>query len=266
MLVDSHVNLHAEAFAEDRDAVVERARAAGVVRMIAICGKLDEIEEVAGTAARYEHVYPTLGAHPHHAKDRPDVTADEIAGLARDYRAVAIGETGLDFHYNYSPHDQQRASFAAHVAAARRLDLPLVIHCRDADDAMADLLEQLWADDGPFRMLLHSYTGGPGLARRAARLGAFFSVNGIATFKSAADVRAVVKNEMPEDRILLETDAPYLAPVPMRGRRNEPAFLPHIAAALETIRGWSAGEAAERTTAAFSRLFDRVPVDGAAVS
>jgi TatD DNase family protein len=258
MLVDSHVNLHAEAFAPDRDAVILRAREAGVVRMIAICARLSEAEEVAAVAAPYDDVFPTLGAHPHHAKDRPDVTADEIRALARDMGAVAIGETGLDFHYNYSSEADQRASFAAHVAAARAEDLPLVIHCRDADDAMADLLEELWAD-GPFRMLLHSYTGGAKLARRAAALGASFSVNGIASFKNAHDVRKIIAAEMPEDRILLETDAPYLAPAPHRGRRNEPAYLPHVADALAAVKGWSREETAERTTAAFFTLFDRVP-------
>jgi TatD DNase family protein len=258
MLVDSHVNLHAEAFAPDRDAVIERARAAGVARMIAICSRLSEADAVRAVVAPYDDVFPTLGAHPHHAKDRPGVTADEIAALAREMDAVAIGETGLDFHYNYSPEPEQRASFAAHVAAARTLDLPLVIHCRDADDAMADLLEQLWAD-GPFRFLLHSYTGGVDLARRGAALGGYFSVNGIASFKNAHDVRAVITTEMPEDRILLETDAPYLAPPPHRGRRNEPAFLPHVAESLAQIRGWTLAETAERTTAAFHALFDRVP-------
>jgi TatD DNase family protein len=258
MLVDSHVNLHAEAFAPDRDTVIARARAAGVLRMIAICARLSDAEAVRAASEPYDDVFPTFGAHPHHAKDRPDITADEIAAQAREMNAVAIGETGLDFHYNYSPEDQQRASFAAHVGAARALDLPIVIHCRDADDAMADLLEELWAD-GPFRFLLHSYTGGSSLARRGAALGGWFSVNGIATFKNAHDVRAVIAAEMPEDRIVLETDAPYLAPPPHRGRRNEPAFLPHVAEALGAIKGWSVAETAERTTSAFHALFDRVP-------
>ena len=258
MLVDSHVNLHAEAFAHDRDAVIERARLAGVARMIAICSRLSDEEAVIAAAEPYDEVFPTFGAHPHHAKDRPDITADEIAARARDMNAVAIGETGLDFHYNYSPEPAQRASFVAHVASARALDLPLVIHCRDADDAMADLLEQLSAD-GPFRFLLHSYTGGVGLARRGAALGGCFSVNGIASFKNAHDVRAVIATEMPEDRILLETDAPYLAPAPHRGRRNEPAYLPHVAEALAAIKGWTLAETTDRTTAAFHALFDRVP-------
>jgi TatD DNase family protein len=258
MFVDSHVNLHAEAFEPDRDAVIARAREAGVVRMLAIGSRLSESDAVAAIAGRYPDVFPTLGAHPHHAKDRPDITADELTARARDMGAVALGETGLDFHYNHSPEPEQRASFAAHVAAARRVDLPIVIHCRDADAAMADLLDELWAD-GPFRFLLHSYTGGVELARRGAALGGFFSVNGIAAFKNAHDVRAVIAAEMPEDRILLETDAPYLAPPPHRGRRNEPAYLPHVAEALAAIKGWSLAETAERTTEAFHRLFDRVP-------
>ncbi|MGD2134141.1 MAG: TatD family hydrolase [Maricaulaceae bacterium] len=258
MLVDSHVNLHADAFADDVDAVIDRARAAGVARMVAICARLSDLPAVLAIADKHDDIVPTLGAHPHHAKDRPDITADELAETAKSAGAVAIGETGLDFHYNYSPEAEQRASFAAHIKAARRLDLPLVIHCRDADEAMADLLEELW-EDGPFRMVLHSYTGGRDLARRAAALGAYFSVNGIASFKNAEDVRDVIRNIMPEDRIILETDAPYLAPVPHRGRRNEPAYLPHVAETLAEIKGWSVAETAERTTEAFFKLFDRTP-------
>ena len=256
--VDSHVNLHAEAFADDVDAVIERARAAGVSRMIAICARLSDIDAVTAISDRHADIFPTYGAPPHHAKDRPDVSADELLSTARDAGAVAMGETGLDLHYNHSPLDEQRASFAAHVAAARAADLPIVVHCREADDEMIALLDDLW-EDGPFRFLLHSYTGGEALARRAAALGGYFSINGIASFKNAADVRAVIRDVAPEDRILLETDAPYLAPVPHRGRRNEPAYVRHVAETLGDMKGWSIAETAERTTDAFHRLFDRVP-------
>ena len=178
----------------------------------------------------------------------------ELAALPK---VIGIGETGLDFHYDLSPREVQAGVFRAHIAAARRTGLPLVVHTREADDVMAEILEAEYAA-GPFKLLMHCYTSGPELAGRVAALGAFFSVSGIATFKAAEDVRAVIR-DMPEDRILIETDCPYLAPVPMRGRRNEPAFLPYVLARLAEIRGWSLSEADARTEAAFFKLFDRVP-------
>jgi TatD DNase family protein len=174
---------------------------------------------------------------------------------------VGIGETGLDFHYDLSPRDVQATVFRAHVDAARRTGLPLVVHTREADEAMAEILEAEFAR-GPFKVLMHCYTSGAELARRAAALGAWFSVSGIATFKAAQDVRDVIAR-MPADRIILETDCPYLAPVPMRGRRNEPAFLPHVLGKLAEIRGWGLAEAEARTEDAFFSLFDSIPRPGA---
>jgi TatD DNase family protein len=170
---------------------------------------------------------------------------------------VAIGESGLDFHYDLSPREVQAQVFRAHVDAARETGLPLVVHTREADDLMAEILEEEHAR-GPFKMLLHCYTSGPQLARRAAALGAWFSVSGIATFKAAEDVRAVIR-DMPGERIIVETDCPYLAPVPMRGRRNEPAYLPHVVAGLAKVRGWTVEETEARTADAFFALFDRIP-------
>jgi TatD DNase family protein len=170
---------------------------------------------------------------------------------------VGIGETGLDFHYDLSPRDIQARVFAAHIAAAQESGLPLVVHTREADDLMGDMLEEAFAR-APFRMLLHCYTSGAELARRAAAMGAWFSVSGIATFKAAEDVRAVIR-DMPADRIIVETDCPYLAPIPHRGRRNEPAFLPAVLAGLATVRGWSPEEAEARCEDAFFALFDRIP-------
>ncbi len=258
MLIDSHVNLHAEAFDADRDAVLARARAAGVTRMIAICSRLSDLPAVLALAEAHDDVWATGGAHPHHAKDHPDIAADDLVVLADHPKIVAIGETGLDEHYGHSPTAQQEASFRAHIAAARALGLPLIVHARDADARMAAILEEEHAA-GPFRFLLHCYTSGRDLARRGAALGAFFSVNGIMTFKNAQDVRDVIVDEMPEGRIILETDSPYLAPVPHRGRRNEPAYLPQVAAALAELKGWRPDETARRTGAAFFDLFDRVP-------
>lgn len=170
---------------------------------------------------------------------------------------VGIGECGLDFHYDLSPRDIQAKVFRAHVAAAREIGLPLVVHTREADAAMGDILEEEYAR-GAFRLLMHCYTSGADLARRAAALGAWFSVSGIATFKAADEVRAVIR-DMPADRIIVETDCPYLSPVPYRGRRNEPAYLPHVLAKLAEVRGWSLDEAEARTADAFFDLFDRIP-------
>ncbi|MEP3071403.1 TatD family hydrolase [Maricaulis sp.] len=257
MFIDTHVNLHGEQFADDLDAVIERARAAGVERMIAICCRLSDFEAVSAIAEAHDDIYCTIGAHPHHAKDRPDITAGELIEIARHPKVVGIGETGLDFHYGYSPREDQFASLKAHIEAARQTDLPLVLHTREADEAMADLLEEEMGK-GAFRPLLHCYTGGADLARRAARLGAYFSASGIVTFKKAEDVRAVFRDEVPDDRVILETDCPYLAPVPHRGKRCEPAFLPDVAAGLATVKGWTIEECATRTTQAALNLFDRI--------
>ena len=257
MLIDSHVNLHAPQFAEDQAAVIERARAAGVARMVTICDKLESFPAVAAIAEAHPDIWCTVGVHPHEAKDYPDIRPNDLIQRASHGRVVGIGETGLDFFYDLSPRDVQARVFAAHIEAARETGLPLVIHSRDADETMAEMLEAAQAR-GAFKMLLHCYTSGPELARRAAELGAWFSVSGIATFKAAEAVRAAIA-DMPADRIIVETDCPYLAPVPMRGRRNEPAFLPHVLAKLAEVRGWSLAEAEACTEAAFFALFDRIP-------
>ena len=257
MLIDSHVNLHAPQFDDDREAVIARARAAGVARMLNICDRVSGFATVAAVADGEDDIFLTVGTHPHEAKENPALDARTLSELANTPKVVGIGETGLDFHYDLSPRDIQAAVFRAHIRAARMTGLPLVVHSRDADGAMADVLEEEYAA-GAFRILMHCYTSGAELAGRVAALGAWFSVSGIATFKAAEAVRAVVA-DMPEDRILVETDCPYLAPVPMRGRRNEPAFLPFVLAKLAEIRGWTLAETEERTGAAFFALFDRIP-------
>ena len=258
MLVDSHVNLHGDQFADDLDAVIDRARQAGIGRMVTICCQLADFPAVSAIAEAHDDIWCTIGAHPHHAKDRPDITPDELVEIAQHPKVVGIGETGLDFHYGYSPQDDQFRSLKAHIEAARRTGLPLVLHTRDADEAMADLLEEEMGK-GAFRPLLHCYTGGADLARRAAKLGAYFAASGIVTFRKAEDVRAVFRDEVPDDRVIVETDCPYLAPIPHRGKRCEPAFLPHVAAGLAAVKGWDEAEAARRTTEAFFTLFDKVP-------
>jgi TatD DNase family protein len=225
--------------------------------MVNISDRVSGFERGYAVAEANDDIWMTVGTHPHEAKEDPELFADTLVALAERPKVVGIGETGLDFHYDLSPRDVQAAVFRRHVEAARRTGLPLVVHTREADDVMGDILEAEHAE-GPFRLLMHCYTSGAELARRCAALGAWFSVSGIATFKAAEDVRSVIA-QMPEDRIIIETDCPYLAPVPMRGRRNEPAYLPHVLAKLAEIRGWSLAEAEARTEDAFFALFDRIP-------
>jgi len=256
MLIDSHVNLHSDKFDADREAVIERARAAGVGRMVTICDRLSSEPAVRAISETHPDIWHTVGTHPHEAKDDPDLAPERLVALARHPRTVGIGETGLDFHYDFSPRDVQARVFRAHIAAAQRTGLPLVVHAREADETMAEILEAEHAR-GPFKLLMHCYTSGPELLARAAALGAWFSVSGIAGFKSAEDVRERVR-AMPEDRIIVETDCPYLAPIPHRGRRNEPAYIGLVLAKLAEIRGWDLTDAEDRTEAAFFALFDRV--------
>jgi TatD DNase family protein len=257
MLIDSHVNLHAHQYDEDRQAVIDRAREAGIGMMVTICDKIPSFETVHAIASANDDIWCTVGAHPHEAKDHVDLTTARLVELAGRPKVIGIGETGLDFHYDLSPRDLQADVFRAHVAAARETGLPLVVHTREADQIMGDILEAEHAK-GPFKILMHCYTSGAELAKRAAALGAWFSVSGIATFKQAQDVRDIIA-EMPADKIILETDCPYLAPVPMRGRRNEPAYLPHVLDKLAEIRGWTRAETETRTEDAFFALFDRIP-------
>jgi TatD DNase family protein len=257
MLIDSHVNLHAPQFAADREAVIARARAAGVGLMVTICDRLENLPAVQAIAEANPDIWHTVGVHPHEAKDATDLTPEHLVELAAHPRAVGVGETGLDFHYDLSPRDIQAKVFRAHIHAARDAGLPLVVHTREADQTMADILEEEQAR-GRFRLLMHCYTSGPELLRRAAAMGAWFSVSGIATFRNAEDVRDAVR-AMPDDRIMVETDCPYLAPIPHRGRRNEPAYVGLVLAKLAEIRGWDLAEAEARTQAAFFNLFDRIP-------
>lgn len=258
MFIDSHVNIHGEVYENDLEIVLDRARDAGVSPMIAICCRLNEFEAVRKIAEAHEDIYCTIGAHPHHAKDRPDITPAELIEIARHPKVVAIGETGLDFYYGHSPEGVQLSSFRAHIAAARETGLPIVIHSRDADGPMAEVLESEM-EKGAFKALLHCYTGGAELARRAAALGAWFSASGIITFKKAVDVRQVFIEHVPGDKVIIETDCPYLAPVPKRGDRNEPAYLPHVAEKLGELKGWTLAETAKRTRENTLALFDRLP-------
>ena len=256
ILVDSHVNLHGERFDEDRAEVIARAGEAGVQYMLNICCNIRDFEAVVKVAEDHDNIWATVGTHPHDAKDNPDITVEQLLEMAQHPKVVGIGETGYDFHYGYSAQDEQVANFAAHMEASARSGLPLVIHTREADDLMLAALQSTGAGRD-YPALLHCYTSGAELADWAADAGLFFSVSGIATFKNAHDVRERIV-AMPDDRIMLETDCPYLAPVPHRGKRNEPAFLPHVADGLAAVKGWTLEETAERTTDAFFRFFSRI--------
>ena len=255
MLVDSHVNLHGEKFAGDVDDVVTRAKEAGVAAMLNICCKLSDFDDVLAIAERYDNMWASVGTHPHDAKENPNITADQIIEKAQHPKVIGIGETGYDFHYGYSSQKQQVHNFAAHITAARETQLPLIIHTREADELMLETLKAA-VKEGGFPAELHCYTSGSELAEWAADQGFYFSVSGILTFKNAHDVRALAK-AMPDDRIMLETDCPYLAPVPHRGRRNEPSYVGHVCEALAQVKGWSVESTAERTTDAFFNLFTK---------
>jgi len=255
--IDSHVNLHAPQFDVDRAEVIDRAQAAGVDLMVNICDRVSNFDAVYAVAEQHENIWATAGTHPHEARENPDLRVQTLLDLASKPKVVGIGECGLDFHYDYSPREIQAQVFRMHIAAARESGLPLVVHTREADSDMAHILEDEY-EKGQFTTLLHCYTSGAELAKRAAMLGAYFSVSGIATFKAAQEVRDIIK-DMPADRIIVETDCPYLAPMPMRGRRNEPAFVPYVYEKLAEIRGWSIDDTRSRAHDAFFRLFDRIP-------
>jgi TatD DNase family protein len=256
MYIDSHVNLHHASFAADREAVIARAREAGVARMITICDKIVNFREVIAIAEAHDDIYASVGAHPHYAKDHLDLTAERLIELGRHQKVAGVGETGLDRHYNFSPFEDQVRVFCAHAAAARALDKTLIIHTREADEPMAALLEEE-AGKGPLRILMHCYTNGAELARRALDIGAYFSFSGILTFKNADDVRAVAR-EVPLDRVIVETDCPYLAPVPHRGQRCEPMHVVEVQKAFAALRGLSGEECSALLADNFFRLFPTI--------
>lgn len=254
-MFDTHVNLHGDTFSDDLDDVITRARAAGVTKFMVICDRLDSLPAIHRIIEGQPDMWSSAGVHPHHAKDFQDLEEETLLELAELEKTAAIGETGLDFHYGYSEETDQVSSLRKHISVARQTGLPIILHTREADDLMGDILEEEMAK-GAFQPLLHCYTGGARLAERALDLGAYFSASGIVSFKNAHDVRDVI-SKIPLDRLVLETDCPYLAPVPMRGRRNEPAYLTHVCAAVAKLFDCSEDEIAELTTAAANRLFPK---------
>lgn len=257
MLVDSHCHLDFPDFAEELDAVVARAEAAGVGRMVTISTRVKEQAKLRAIAERFPNVYCSVGTHPHHADEEDGIAPDELIALTQHPKVVALGEAGLDnFYDNGSPEAQERG-FRAHIAAARATGLPLVIHTREADEACGRILDDEMAK-GQFRAVLHCYTGGRELAMKAIDLGLSISFTGIITFKKSQALRDLAA-ELPADRIMVETDSPYLAPGKHRGKRNEPAYVVDVAKILADARGVSPDEIARQTTENFFRLFSKVP-------
>ena len=257
MLVDSHCHLDFPDFAEELDDVVGRAREAGIGLMLTICTHLTRFERVLAIAERFDDVYCTVGIHPHEAGHEPEATAQTLIDLARHPKVVGFGETGLDYFYEHSPREAQKASFRAHIDAARQADLPIIIHTRDAEeDTMAILAEE--HAKGPFRGVVHCFSSSAQLAEKAVDIGLYISLSGIVTFKKAEELRETVRG-VPADRLLVETDAPYLAPVPKRGKRNEPAFTVHTAQVVAGLKDLDAESFANLTTSNFLTLFSKVP-------
>jgi TatD DNase family protein len=254
-MIDTHVNLHHEAFALDLEGVLTRAHEAGVDGMLTICDKIESIPAISAIADLRPRVWRSVGAHPHYASDHLDLTSGELVRLAQAEKVIGIGETGLDFHYSFSPQDDQVKVFLAHIEAARQTGLPLIVHTREADQLMGDILEAETAK-GAFPILLHCYTSGMALLHRGLALGAYVAFSGIATFKNATAVREAAL-AVPRDRVLVETDCPYLAPVPMRGRVNEPAFAPYVSAFLANLYEMDAAVFARQADANFFALFQR---------
>ena len=257
MLIDSHCHLDFPDFAPELDAVVARARAAGVARLITISTRVAKAATYRAIAERYEEVFFTIGTHPHQAHEEPDVSVADLVALSAHPKCVGIGEAGLDYHYDKSPRDIAARVFRAHIAAARATGLPLVIHARDADADVEAILRDEHAK-GAFRAVLHCFTSSAGLARAGLELGLYVSFSGVLTFKNSQALRDLARN-VPLERLLVETDAPFLAPVPHRGKRNEPAFVAATTAVLAELKGVSADTLAAATTANVLRLFGKMP-------
>ncbi|MGQ0484840.1 MAG: TatD family hydrolase [Hyphomicrobiales bacterium] len=256
-IVDSHCHLDYEELAERLPEVLAHAEEAGVGLMVSIGTRVRQFERLLKIAGAHDNVFCTVGTHPHNAHEELDVTVERLVDLARHPKVVGIGESGLDYHYDFSPKPAQEQGFRVHIAAARATGLPLIIHSREADTDMAAILEQEMGR-GVFKPLLHCYTSGAELARRGLALGAYVSFSGILTYKNAEDLRAVAAT-VPMDRLLIETDAPYLAPVPYRGKTNEPAFVVRTLEQLARIKGVDTAVMAKATNENFFRLFSKIP-------
>ena len=257
MLIDTHCHLDFPDFAPEQAAIVSRAEARGVARMITISTHLSHVDRVKSISENFENVYCTVGTHPHHSHEESEPSVEQIISLADHSKCVGLGEAGLDYHYDKAPREVSQRVFRTHIAAARETRLPLVIHTRDADaDCAAILKEEM--GKGAFPALLHCFTSSLALAETAVELGLYISFSGVLTFKNSAELRETAR-ALPLSRLLVETDAPFLAPVPHRGKRNEPAFVADTARVLAEIKGVSEAEIARITTENALRLFAKMP-------
>ncbi len=259
-LVDSHCHLDFPAFEEDFDAVMARAANAGIGTMVTICTHLSRFDNVLAIARAHDGVYCTVGVHPHEAEEEGIERPDRLITLAQDENVIGIGETGLDYYYEHSPRNVQRQSFRAHIAAARETGLPLIVHTRDADEDTAEILAEEYKK-GPLTGLIHCFSTSSYMAEKALAIGFYISLSGIITFKAAEALRETVR-ALPLDRLLIETDAPYLAPVPKRGKRNEPSFVAHTGAMLADLKQVGMDELARATTDNFFRIFAKAERPG----
>ncbi|MEJ1120768.1 TatD family hydrolase [Phyllobacterium sp. CCNWLW109] len=257
MLVDSHCHLDFADFAEERDAIVQRALDNDIKRLVTICTRVRRFDSIIAIAEAYEGVYASVGTHPNNAHEELDVAVEELVELSKHPKVVAIGEAGLDYHYDYAPPAAQDQGFRTHIAASRITQLPLVIHARSADEDMISILREE-TGKGAFPFILHCFSSGAELAQVGVELGGYISFSGILTFKNSPEIREIARN-VPRDRLLVETDAPYLAPMPHRGKRNEPSFVRHTAAVLAETIGVSEAEIANITSDNVFRLFTKMP-------
>lgn len=257
MLIDTHCHLDFPDFDAERDAIIERARAAGVGQMITISTRVKKFDTILKIAENYANVFCSVGTHPHNADEELDIETDDLVRLSAHPKVVAIGEAGLDYFYDNAPRDAQAIGLRRHIAAARQTQLPLVIHSRSADQDMADILTEE-TGKGAFPFLLHCFSSGPELARIGVELGGYVSFSGILTFPKSEELREIART-VPHDRMIVETDAPYLAPKPFRGKRNEPAYVAHTAQVLAETIGVSAEEIAAITTDNAFRVFSKMP-------
>lgn len=255
MIIDSHCHLDFPELAADRAGVIARAKAAGVERMVTISTRVERFDEIRTIAEENPEVWCSVGTHPHHADEELHIQVEDLVQLSEHPRCVAIGEAGLDYFYDNAPKDAQETGFRRHIAAARVTGLPLVIHARQADDMTAAILKQE-SEQGAFPFVLHCYTGGMELAKVGLELGGYVSFSGIITFKNAESIREVARM-VPDDRFLVETDAPYLAPIPHRGETNEPAYTRHTAEYLASVRSQAPETIFANSTANFFRLFSK---------
>ena len=255
MLIDSHCHLNYKGLVEDQDAVIARARSAGVSAMLNISTRESEWDAVIGTATRHPDIWATIGIHPHEADSHTDVDTEKLVAAAGHAKVIGIGETGLDYYYEHSDREQQKSSFRSHIAAARDTGLPLIVHTRDAEDDTAQILSQEMEQGASSGVILW-FTASAAFADKALALGLYISLSGILTFKNARDLQAVAA-EIPEDRLLVETDAPFLAPVPHRGKTCEPAYVADTLRFLANLRGVTPERLQAATSANFMRLFGK---------